>query len=114
MWMRGNKTLYLRINIFNGNNVGIILNKNGRWIMGTEECGRVVIKFLGYLSEVMGSQIEKEVCGEIELREIIDEDRMGTSLDDLVILVNGVAKRPETKVKAGDTVTVMPHISGGI
>ncbi len=27
MWMWGNKTIYLRINIFNGINVGIILNK---------------------------------------------------------------------------------------
>ncbi len=81
--------------------------------MGNEQCGRVTVKFLGYLSEVIGSRIEKEVCGEVELRNLIDEERIGTSLNDLVILVNGVAKGPETRVKPGDTVTVMPHISGG-
>ncbi len=82
--------------------------------MVSKQCGYVIIKFLGYLSEIMGSKIEKEVCGEVELRDLIDENRIGASLNDLVILVNGVARGPETKVKAGDTVTVMPHISGGI
>ena len=76
------------------------------------ECGRVKLRFMGYLADLYGSrEDEVEVCGERSIAELVrlpDVD-----LEDLVILVNGRGARPQARVKPGDTVVILPHISGG-
>ncbi len=76
------------------------------------ECGIIEIKYFGYLAEIAGRDSEKiRVCGEKRIRDLIRLE--GIDLNDLVILVNGVGKRPGATVKPGDKITILPHISGG-
>ncbi|MCE4624607.1 MAG: MoaD/ThiS family protein [Desulfurococcales archaeon] len=77
-----------------------------------EECGKVKLKLLGYLAEVMGGrEKEVEICGERRVADLINAPDI--DLEELVILINGRGARPEAKVKPEDTVTILPHISGG-
>jgi len=76
--------------------------------------GRITIKYLGYLAERLGYR-EKAVDIERETRIIdIIELPEGADPSQLIFLVNGIPTKPESKVKPGDTVSVMPHISGGL
>jgi len=78
--------------------------------MGT--CGTVKLVYMGYLAEAAGGrEREVEVCGEARISEIARLPR--EELEDMVILVNGRTARPETQVRPGDKVTILPHISGG-
>ena len=77
------------------------------------ECGRVAIRYMGWLAEYAGTrEEEREICGEARVRDVIrvpPED-----LEDLVILVNGRGARPDAPVRPGDRIVVLPHISGGL
>ncbi|MEB3852164.1 MAG: MoaD/ThiS family protein [Desulfurococcales archaeon] len=76
--------------------------------------GRVRVRYLGYLAEYAGGrEVEVEV-GESGAR-LIEVVRLppDVSPDDLVFLVNGRPAKPGDRVRPGDTVSVMPHISGG-
>ena len=76
------------------------------------DCGVVEVKYFGYLAEIAGREREEiRVCGEKRIRDLIRLEDV--DLDDLVILVNGVGKRPDAIVKPGDKITLLPHISGG-
>ena len=76
------------------------------------ECGIIRVKLLGYLSHIAGArEVEVEACGERRIRDLISIPDI--NIEELVILVNGRTARPEDKARPGDTVTVMPHISGG-
>ncbi len=81
--------------------------------MEERSCGIVKLKLLGYLGEELGREHEIEVCGERSIEDLIDVRRLGMELEDLVILVNGKGASPKEKVSPGDTVTILPHISGG-
>ena len=75
-------------------------------------CGEVRIVYMGYLAELAGGR-EKlvRVCGEARVRDIVGLE--GVELEDLVILINGRSAKPDSTVRPGDKLTVMPHISGG-
>ncbi len=74
--------------------------------------GSVKVRYLGYLADRLGREVEVKVDGEATVREVarVPEE---FEPDELIYLVNGRPARPEDKVKPGDMVTVMPHISGG-
>jgi len=38
----------------------------------------------------------------------------GVRLEEFIVLVNGSSAGPDTPLRDGDTVSVMPHISGGL
>ena len=76
------------------------------------ECGTVKLVYMGYLAETAGGrEQEVEICGEARISEIARLPR--DELEELVILVNGHAAKPDTTVKPGDKITILPHISGG-
>lgn len=74
--------------------------------------GKVKVKYLGYLADLYGREVEVEVDGAKTLREIV---KVPEDLDpeELIYLVNGRPAKLDDKVKPGDVVSVMPHISGG-
>ena len=76
-------------------------------------CGKIKLRFMGYLADLYGSkETEVEVCGEQSINELVRLPDI--DLEDLVILVNGRGARPQARVKPGDTVVILPHISGGV
>ncbi|MCE4603216.1 MAG: MoaD/ThiS family protein [Desulfurococcales archaeon] len=74
--------------------------------------GRVRVRYFGFLAGEMGKEVEVEV-GEAARVEDVVKLPEGMSLDDVVVLVNGVAVKKGEAVRPGDVVSVMPHISGG-
>jgi molybdopterin converting factor small subunit len=73
---------------------------------------KVTVKYLGYLSDLYGRQVEVEVDGPRTLRDIVKIPE-GVDPDELIYLINGRPAKLDDKVKPGDVVAVMPHISGG-
>ena len=75
--------------------------------------GVVKVRYLGYLADMVGREVEVEVDGPRRVRDVV---RIPEELepDELIYLVNGRPARLDDEVKPGDTVTVMPHISGGL
>ncbi len=74
----------------------------------------VTIRYFGVLADMIGKrEVEVRVEGRVKIRDIVrlPDD---ANIDDLVILVNGVAAKPDDTVKPGDRIAVMPHISGGL
>lgn len=76
---------------------------------------RARVRYYGFFSEITGKEHEdiavKSAAGK-SVREIVDE-RLLPFLDDAIILVNGIAVRPDYRVKAGDEVKILPHVGGG-
>lgn len=75
--------------------------------------GTVRIKYFGYLAEKLGREREVEVEEEARILDII-ELPAGTNPDNLVYLINGLPAKPDSKVKPGDVISVLPHVSGGM
>ncbi len=74
--------------------------------------GKVKVRYLGYLADYAGREVEVEVEGEARVRDVV---KLPPDVDpeELIYLVNGRPARLDTPVKPGDVVSVMPHISGG-
>ncbi len=76
-----------------------------------EQCGTVRIRYMGYLAELKGVEEELEICGEKPIQELVNIE--GEDIEEFVILVNGRAARATSRVKPGDRIVILPHISGG-
>ncbi len=74
--------------------------------------GKVRVKYFGFLAGEIGREVEVEVGDGAPVEEIVRLPE-GYSIEDMVVLVNGVAVKKGYVVKPGDVVSVMPHISGG-
>ena len=75
--------------------------------------GEVKVKYLGYLSEYAGGrEVVVEVDGEARVLDVVKLPP-DINPDDLIFLINGRPAKPGDRVKPGDVVSVMPHISGG-
>lgn len=71
--------------------------------------------YYGFFSEITGKEREEvdiEEGATKSVKEIVDP-KLSQYLENAVILVNGVAVRPDYRVKVGDEVRVLPHIGGG-
>jgi len=79
---------------------------------GESALGSIRVKYLGWLAERVGREVEVRVDGEAVLEEVIKLPP-DVDLDDLVVLVNGKPAKRGQKVRPGDQVSVMPHVSGG-
>ncbi len=77
------------------------------------QSGKVTVKYLGYLSDIYGRQVEVEVDGPRALRDIVKIPD-GIDPEELIYLINGKPAKLDDKVKPGDVIAVMPHISGGL
>lgn len=74
--------------------------------------GRARVRYFGFLAGEMGKEVEVEVGEGAPLEEVVRLPQ-GLSIDDVVVLVNGVSAKKGQVVRPGDVVSVMPHISGG-
>ena len=74
---------------------------------------RITVKYFGYLVDYGGGrEVVVEAPEGARVRDVVRLPP-DVSLEDLVILVNGRPARPDTILHDGDTVSVLPHISGG-
>ncbi len=73
---------------------------------------RVKVKYFGYLTEYFGRELEVEAP---EGARVMDVVRLppDVSFDDVVVLRNGRPAKPLDRLEDGDTISVLPHISGG-
>lgn len=75
---------------------------------------RVTVRYFGYLAEYAGGREKILEVGEgSRVRDVVTLPP-GVSLDDLVLLKNGRPAYPDDELSDGDTVSVLPHISGGL
>ena len=74
--------------------------------------GTVRVRYFGYLAEKLGRERVVEVEGEARILDVV-ELPPGTDPGNLVYLINGLPAKPDSKVKPGDVVSVLPHVSGG-
>ncbi len=74
---------------------------------------RVTIKYFGWLAAEQGQKVSVEVEESARVRDVVRLPE-GVKLEELIILVNGSPGRPDTRLRDGDVVSVMPHISGGV
>ncbi|MEB3825762.1 MAG: MoaD/ThiS family protein [Desulfurococcales archaeon] len=72
----------------------------------------VRIRYFGWLSAEMGNEVTVEVKGGEKIKDIVKLPR-GSSIEEFIILKNGMPSKPDDTVSDGDVVSVMPHISGG-
>ena len=75
--------------------------------------GKVKIRYYGYLAGEFNGEVEVEIPDEGATVEEVVKLPSGLDIKDLVLLVNGKPAKPDTRVKPGDTIAVMPHIGGG-
>jgi len=73
----------------------------------------VRVRYLGFLAGLYGRETVIEVSGVARIEDVVKLPE-GYTMDDVVILVNGTPVKKGYKVKPGDVISVMPHISGGI
>jgi len=74
---------------------------------------RVKVKYFGYLADYAGGpEVEVDAPPGARVRDVVKLPP-DVSIDDVVILVNGRPARPDQELRDGDTVSVLPHISGG-
>ena len=74
---------------------------------------KITVKYFGYLADYGGGrEVVVEAPEGARVRDVVRLPP-GVSLEELVILVNGKPARPDTALKNGDVVSVLPHISGG-
>ncbi len=74
---------------------------------------KITVKYFGYLADYGGGrEVVVEAPEGARVRDVVRLPP-GISLEELVILVNGKPARPDTVLKNGDVVSVLPHISGG-
>ena len=75
--------------------------------------GKVRIRYYGYLAGEIDGEVEVEIPDEgAAIRDIVKLPS-GVDINELVLLVNGKPAKPDTRVKPGDSIAVMPHIGGG-
>lgn len=73
---------------------------------------RVTIKYFGWLAAELGQKIEVEAQEGATVRDVVRLPD-GVKIDDLIVLVNGATGKPDSRLRDGDVVSIMPHISGG-
>jgi len=74
---------------------------------------RVRVKYFGYLADYAGGpEVEVEAPQGARVRDVVKLPP-GVDFEDVVILVNGKPAGPDQELGEGDTVSVLPHISGG-
>lgn len=74
---------------------------------------RVTVRYFGYLAEYAGRREKTlEVREGSRVKEVVTLPP-GVTLEDLVLLRNGRPASPDDELSDGDTVSVLPHISGG-
>ncbi len=75
--------------------------------------GKVRIRYYGYLAGEIDGEVEVEIPDEgAAIRDIVNLPS-GVDINELVLLVNGKPAKPDTRVKPGDSIAVMPNIGGG-
>ncbi|AMD30595.1 MAG: MoaD/ThiS family protein [Acidilobus sp.] len=75
--------------------------------------GKVKVKYLGYLADLAGtSEAEVEVNGEAKVSEVAPVIKK-LRRDDYVLLVDGRGAQPDTPVKPGSIVVLLPETGGG-
>jgi molybdopterin converting factor small subunit len=80
--------------------------------LSAKRCGRITIKYYGYLAGIKGREEHIELCESKTVEEVVRLPK-DVNINDLIILVNGVSVAKNTIVKPGDTISILPHISGG-
>jgi len=74
---------------------------------------RVRVKYFGYLADYAGApEVEVDAPPGARVRDVVKLPP-DVSIDDVVVLVNGRPASPDQELGEGDTVSVLPHISGG-
>ncbi len=74
---------------------------------------RVRIKYFGYLADYAGApEVEVDAPEGARVRDVVRLPP-DVRLEDVVVLVNGRPASPNQELRDGDTVSVLPHISGG-
>jgi molybdopterin converting factor small subunit len=87
-------------------------NMCDRGVIYMRECGKITIVYMGYLAQLAGGREHiLETCGTLRVKDVVKIEDL--DLEDLIILVNGIAAKPDSTLKPGDKVVVLPHISGG-
>lgn len=72
----------------------------------------IKVKYVGYLAGIAGVREEKIDAENARIKELL-RLRGNVNWDEVIILVNGRPASPDTVVKSGDEVTVLPFTSGG-
>lgn len=76
----------------------------------------VRVIYYGYLSDLAGVRetlVSLKDGTAMRVRELIAEKVAKLGENSVVILVNDLPSKPDSLVKAGDTVKVLPHVGGG-
>ncbi|ESQ22411.1 MAG: hypothetical protein MGAcid_14160 [uncultured Acidilobus sp. MG] len=75
--------------------------------------GKVKVKFLGYIADLAGaSEAEVDVEGEARVEDIAPVIRK-LRRSDYVLLVDGKGAEPNTPVRPGSVVVILPETGGG-
>jgi len=74
---------------------------------------RVRVKYFGYLAEHAGSrEVEVEVPDGSRIADVVRLPS-DVSIEEVILLRNGLPAKPHERLRDGDLVSVLPHISGG-
>jgi sulfur carrier protein/molybdopterin synthase sulfur carrier subunit len=76
----------------------------------------VRVVYLGYLSDLAGVREEEVVLPDPRaspVRSVISPRVLSLGEGAILILVNGMPASPNSTVKPGDTIKVLPHVGGG-
>ncbi len=71
------------------------------------------MRYFGYLADYSGREVVLDVVEGVKVKDVVRLPS-DVNIEDVVILVNGKPAKPDTPLKDGDVVSVLPHISGGM
>jgi molybdopterin synthase sulfur carrier subunit len=75
--------------------------------------GKVRVKYLGFLADLAGTnEAQVEVNGEAKVEDVAPVIRK-LRRSDYVLLVDGKGAEPDTPVRPGSTVVLLPETGGG-
>ena len=75
---------------------------------------KIRVRYFGYLADYAGGrEVEVEAPEGARVADVVKLPP-DVSIEDVVVLVNGRPAKPEDRLREGDVVSVMPHISGGL
>ena len=74
---------------------------------------RVRVRYFGYLAEYAG--VREEEVEAPEGSRVVDVVKLppDVSVEEVILLRNGLPAKPGERLRDGDVVSVLPHISGG-
>ncbi len=75
--------------------------------------GKVKVKYLGYLADLAGvSEAEVELNGQATVQDVAPVIR-NLKRSDYVLIVDGKGAEPDTTVRPGSVIVVLPETGGG-